>query len=35
MNAEIAKSGLALNFFQLGLLKAKAGVAMLIGVLGT
>jgi hypothetical protein len=35
MNAEIAKSGLVLNFFQLGLLKAKAGVAMLIGVLGT
>lgn len=35
MNAEIAKSGLTLNIFQLGLLKAKAGVAMLIGVLGT
>ena len=35
MNAEIAKSGLVLNVFQLGLLKAKAGVAMLIGVLGT
>jgi hypothetical protein len=35
MNAEIAKAGLTLNFFQLGLLKAKAGIAMLVGVVGT
>jgi hypothetical protein len=35
MNAEIAKSGLVLTGFQLGLLKAKAGVAMLVGILGT
>jgi hypothetical protein len=35
MNAEIAKSGLVLTGFQLGLLKVKAGVAMLIGILGT
>jgi hypothetical protein len=35
MNAEIAKAGLTLNIFQLSLLKAKAGIAMLVGVIGT